>query len=304
MKQILHGPVRSERRSRVPGRQVFVLSRWMSVTVVALLLATVADARQDTSRDAAPTLLTASASTGRVVQQPVPQVVVDRYHLDTGFYAKYVQGPTDVNTGLSVAVLGSSAVQNDTLLKAARQLDALSRTYPYYPVNELARRNVRVVLVARGERMSSIPEVRAAYGSSLDDRYWAGMGATDHLPISVGTEANLMDDQGGENVFAHEYGHTVAEMALRRIDPAFGNDLDTAFQQARTASRWNNTYAGTNAAEYWAEGLQSYFGINREGPVGGDGVHNAINTRVELQSYDPPLFKLLDRVYHGIALPA
>ena len=59
---------------------------------------------------------------------------------------------------------------------------------------------------------------------------------------------------------------------------------------------FDNTYAASNHEEYWAEGVQAYFGINAEGPVGGDGVHNQIDTRAELQAYDPPLFDLI----HGI----
>ncbi|MFB8026697.1 hypothetical protein ACFQ6U_22645 [Streptomyces sp. NPDC056465] len=238
------------------------------------------------------------------VQSPVPQSVVDRYRLDTRWYAKYVQGPTDVNTGASVAVLGSARISDATLLKAARQLEALTRTWPYYPVGELSRRNVRVVLTARGERMSSIPEVQAVWGTQLDDRYWGGMGASDSLPLSVGTEANLTDGQGRENVFVHEFGHSVADMSLRHIDPAYTRDLENAYNQARASGRWNNTYAATNTSEYWAEGVQSYFDVNYEGRPGGDGVHNEINTRGELQRYDRPLFDLLQRVYQGVPLPS
>ncbi|MGW2471699.1 hypothetical protein [Streptomyces sp. NPDC001665] len=247
---------------------------------------------------------TPAATATAAVQSPVPQAVVNRFRLDTGWYAKYVEGPRDVNTGASVAVLGSAQVADSTLLKAARQLEALVRTWPYYPVGELDRRNLRVVITARNERMSSVPEVRAAFGTSLDDRYWAGMGATDYLPVSVGTEANLADNQGRENVFVHEFGHSVADMGLRHIDPAFTGELQSAYDQARASGRWANTYAISNTSEYWAEGIQSYFDVNYEGRPGGDGVHNDINTRAELQRYDAPLFRLLDRVYRGAALPS
>ncbi|KAB8163032.1 hypothetical protein FH609_003890 [Streptomyces sp. 3MP-14] len=236
------------------------------------------------------------------VVSPVPREVVDRYQLDTRWYAKYVAGPTDAS-GRSIPVLGSAAIDDATLLRAAAELETLTRTWPYFPVQELDARNVRVVLTARSEKMSSIPEVYAIYGTSLDERYWAGMGATDALPLSVGTEANLIDNQGGENNFVHEFGHSVADMALRHIDPAFAGELESAYNQARAAGRWQNTYAATNTSEYWAEGVQSYFDVNREGPRGGDGVHNEINTRQELRGYDGPLFALLDRVYQGATLP-
>ncbi|MEV4134749.1 ricin-type beta-trefoil lectin domain protein [Dactylosporangium sp. NPDC049742] len=153
------------------------------------------------------------------------------------------------------------------LLKAARQANTLVQTYPTRAVAELNRRNVRIVMIARGERMSSIPEVFRDAGTSMDERYWAGMGG----PLTVGTEANLIDNQGGENVFIHEFGHTVDGWGLRYADPRFGPDLDAAYSRARSMGLWNNTHAGSNVGEYWAEGVQDYFDLNREGPPGGDG---------------------------------
>ena len=52
--------------------------------------------------------------------------------------------------------------------------------------------------------------------------------------------------------------------------------------------------AATNAGEYWAEGVQSWFDTNREN----DGSHNHVNTRGELKEYDPDLAKLVEEV-HG-----
>jgi len=230
------------------------------------------------------------------VISPVPSHIVAKYNLDTRWYNKYVDA-------WGVPVLGSSSVENATLLRARAQLGTLLWTYPYWPVPALDARMVRVVLVARNERMSSIPEVYAAFGTSLDTRYWAGMGATTSLPLSVGTEANLMDNYGGENVFAHEFGHTVMDMALVHIDSTFSSRLNNAYSAAMWRGLWRNTYASTDRKEYWAEGLQSYFNVNREGPAGGDGVHNSVNTRMELMNYDRPLYDLLNRVYRGSSLP-
>ncbi|WP_394619077.1 hypothetical protein JNUCC0626_08255 [Lentzea sp. JNUCC 0626] len=275
------------------------VERALATLVAGFLIAGAGSSAVAGATEASGTMPSAAAS----VQRPVPQAVVDRYRLDTRWYAKYVQGPTDVHTGQSIAVLGSALVADATLLKAARQLEAMVRTYPYYPVPELDRRNVRVVVTARGEKMSSIPEVRAIYGTSLDARYWAGMGATDSLPLSVGTEANLVDGQGGENCYLHEFGHSVADMALRHIDPNFTRELRAAYDRARSTGLWNNTYAASNTSEYWAEGVQSYFDVNREGPRNGDGVHNDVNTRAELATYDRPLHALLERVYRGATMP-
>lgn len=241
-------------------------------------------------------LVSACAANAQSVISPVPNAIVTKYKLDTRWYKKYVDA-------WGVPVLGSGNIADATLLRARAQLGTLLWTYPYWPVPALDARRVRVVMVARSERMSSIPEVYAAYGTSLDDRYWAGMGATTSLPLSVGTEANLMDNYGGENVYVHEFGHTVMDMALAPIDPDFTVQLNGAYNNALSRGLWRNTYARTDTKEYWAEGLQSYFNVNREGPVGGDGVHNNVNTRTELRYYDRPLHDLLDRVYRGSSLP-
>ncbi|MFB7085154.1 hypothetical protein [Streptomyces sp. NPDC056296] len=309
--EVRHGmvpTVQLDTRRSKQGKGASVRRLWvcqcLAVAAAALVLTVPPEAGHASDGPFLSSAAVQNRGAGAIVQSPVPQMVVDQYQLDTRWYAKYVQGPKDQASGMSIAVLGSALIDDATLLKAARQLETLTRTYPYFPVNELRRRNVRIVLTARSERMSSIPEVRARYGTSLDDRYWAGMGATDALPLSVGTEANLLDNQGRENNFVHEFGHSVADMALRHIDSTFAGDLQRAYDQARATGRWSHTYAITNVSEYWAEGIQSYFGVNYEGRPGGDGVHNDINTRSELQRYDAPLFSLLDRVYRGAVLPS
>jgi hypothetical protein len=51
-------------------------------------------------------------------------------------------------------------------------------------------------------------------------------------------------------------------------------------------------YAGKNQAEYFAEGVQSWFNTNRTM----DHDHNHIHTRQQLKDYDPGLAKLCEEV--------
>lgn len=62
---------------------------------------------------------------------------------------------------------------------------------------------------------------------------------------------------------------------------------------------WSNTYAATNTnfQEHFAEGVGAFYGEKTEGPVGGDGVQNDINTRAKLLSYDPELYDLITKVF-------
>lgn len=46
-------------------------------------------------------------------------------------------------------------------------------------------------------------------------------------------------------------------------------------------------------AEYWAEGVQSWFGTNRHD----DNAHNHVDTRDELKAYDPELSGLIAEAF-------
>ena len=87
----------------------------------------------------------------------------------------------------------------------------------------------------------------------------------------------------------HEFAHGIHLMALVKTDPGFADRLQAAYDQALKAGLWKGTYAATNVEEYWAEGVQSWFNCNRES----DNQHNHVNTRAELDAYDPSLAKLI-----------
>jgi len=131
----------------------------------------------------------------------------------------------------------------------------------------------------------------------MNARFWAGFGATAALPICAGSEANIADGFGGENVFVHKFAHTVADMGIGSVDPGFKVSLAVAYDAARARGLWRNTYAASNASEYWAEGVQSYFSVNREGPPAGDGIHNAVSDQGKLRTYDEPLYRLVQATF-------
>ena len=111
-------------------------------------------------------------------------------------------------------------------------------------------------------------------------------------------EENLLNLPGDryavENILIHEFSHTIHNYGLRRIDPTFNDRLQKTYDQAIKDGLWKKTYAATNAEEYWAEGVQDYFDCNAPPR---EGVHNDVNTRQELQSYDPALFTLIDESF-------
>ena len=80
---------------------------------------------------------------------------------------------------------------------------------------------------------------------------------------------------------------------MLEVDETFDDRLKETYQRAMNLKLWQGKYASTNHAEYFAEGVQSWFDNNR--PPDHD--HNHVDTRVELKEYDPGLAKICEEVF-------
>jgi hypothetical protein len=217
-------------------------------------------------------------------------------NLDLTFYKKYV----DVD---GLAVLGSDIVSDEALLVAARLTKMMASSRPDLH-SALIEDKVRIAIMAQTEKTTDVPE-----HAGLDDLNGArGLGATRWRLASSGAEENLLDLDGdpyaGENIFVHELAHTYLGRyldATRPVTTGSAESLEDVALSGYTDSindgLWSNTYAATNVDEWFAEGLQSWFNANWEGPSGGNGVHNNINTRCELKTYDKRLYCLIGGVF-------
>jgi hypothetical protein len=170
-------------------------------------------------------------------------------------------------------------------------------------VAAMIQRDTRIAIMADTEVTTDIPEHSDLYtafpGIDWDVRA-RGLGATPARPASSAAEENVLcyanDAYAGENIFIHEFAHTIAIMGLQDVDPLFDSRLQAAYDAAIASGLWVNTYAATNKEEYWAEGVQAWYNANLESDPP-DGVHNAINTRAELATYDPGLYQLMLEVF-------
>ena len=110
-------------------------------------------------------------------------------------------------------------------------------------------------------------------------------------------EENLLclrgDPYSTENIMIHEFAHAILEMGLGPLDPEFRGRVREAYRQAMEEGLWKEKYAASNDHEYWAEGVQSWFDTNREH----DHDHNHVNSREELQEYDPRLAALIAEAF-------
>lgn len=232
-----------------------------------------------------------SADQSPVATQPSGRRVVappDSLELDS-FYRKYVDAD-------GLMIVASQNVSDHALLEAAWIVDRMLANRPDVR-KALAKNKVRLVVMAYNEMTTQVPEHRDLKPSRYWDRRARGLGATPQRPAVSCGEENLLcypgDPYAAENILVHEFAHAIHHMALDAIDKEFDARLDAVFKEAMKEELWKGKYAASNRAEYWAEGVQSWFGTNR--PPDHD--HNHVDTRKELEEYDPRLAKLIADVF-------
>lgn len=204
-----------------------------------------------------------------------------------GYYQKYTEA-------YGIPIVSSRNVQDRALKRAcnivrflfADRADVRQSIYQYHG---------RFGVIAESEGTTSIPEF-SHLPASWNTRA-RGLGGELHKPMSCGGEENLLckasDRYRGDDIFFHESAHGVGEVALKYGFNGWYNRLIRAFNAARRAGKWSGTYSLTDTREYFSEGMQSFF-ANHKGP---NHVHNNIDTRAELRTYDNGLYKLIKEVY-------
>lgn len=210
------------------------------------------------------------------------------------FYKKYV----DAN---GLPVVSSGKVADKALMNAKATILQMVKNIPD-AFKKIIENKVRVGIIGVDERTTEMPEYRDLYtafpGTDWDQRA-RGFGATHERPLSSVGEENITcmsarDRWRGEDIFTHEFAHTIHLMGLRYTDPGFDPALLAAYNNAKAKDLWTNTYAITNEMEYWAEGVQCWFNNNLEA-IPTNGIHNHVNTRQELLTYDETLYNLIKK---------
>lgn len=224
---------------------------------------------------------------GCLISSPPAELMADP------FYTKYC----DAN---GIPVLSSSEVPDLALKQAWNILMNMLITRPDLR-EAISANGIRFGVIGVDEVTTDMPEYADLYeafpGIDWDVRA-RGLGATLQRPLTSSAEENLLcytgDVYRGESIAVHEFAHTIHTVGLRHVEPEFDERLDGLYAEAIAAGLWKDTYAATNALEYWAEGVQSYFDTNSEGQPG---VHNFVNTHDELREYDPDLYDLIAEVF-------
>lgn len=213
------------------------------------------------------------------------------------FYKKYM----DVN---GIPVCSSWRVPDSCFHAAYITFKALTDMLPEKVMKSLKDHGARVTIMARYEGTTDVPEhAHLANDTTINwDLRARGLGGTLRMPMSSCAEENILayqiDKYHAENIAIHEFAHTLHYVGIAPIEPGFNEELQRGLDAAIAEGKYVNVYAGTNIAEYWAEGVQNWFNVNAEvDKEFGDGKHNMINTREEMKRYDPTLYKILSRYF-------
>ncbi len=215
------------------------------------------------------------------------------------FYTKYcsVRG---------IPLISAAVVPDAALNQAWKTLDKMLSGVSSNVVQKIIANKTRIGILGVGQLTTQMPEYKnldkdfpLPGGESWDARA-RGLGATPFIPLSSGAEENILcynsDRYLGEDILLHEFAHTVLIMGVEFSDTNFRNRLTSAYTSALSQNLWANTYADDTVDEYWAEGVQDYYNTNIEA-IPSNGIHNEINTRAELKTYDPVLFGLIREIF-------
>lgn len=224
---------------------------------------------------------------------PVPILLRDApYNLDK-FYQQYCDAS-------GIPILSSAQVNPDALRIAKSRIDIMTQKLSPAIIHSMVTSKARIAIIGQHEVMTDIPE-NAKLNQDYPGKDWnkrsRGLGPTMKRPVTSVGEENILCLKGnripGSDLFVHEFAHTIHRLGLNNAVPNFQFELDTAYKEAVVKRNlWKNTYASKNSQEYWAMAVQTWFNVN-DSPGGKD--ENYINTRSQLQSYDPVLYNLVSR---------
>lgn len=219
------------------------------------------------------------------------------------FYQKYIE-----TEGLYVT--SSGKVGDEALLKACDIISLMLAKRPDVKAH-MVKKGCHVMVIGKDEETCDLPEFAHICNCEDSIKYWnwraRGFGGApeDEFSSSCGEE-NLLalpqDKYVGENILIHEFAHLIHTVGIVGVEPDFNERLEALRQNAIRKGLWEKTYAVSNKEEYFAECVQSFFNCNRYAEPA-NGVHNWVNRRTKLKTYDPDMYRLLQEYFYEIEIP-
>jgi hypothetical protein len=129
-------------------------------------------------------------------------------------------------------------------------------------IEAMVKNRMYLIVIGKDQVYTDMPEYRGHPNPTYQNERVRGTGGR---PTSFGEENLLslpLDRYDDESIAVHEFCHTI-DSTLASVDATWNERKNRAYQNARQKGLFRDTYAGSNAGEYWAEIAQAYFDCNR-----------------------------------------
>lgn len=209
-----------------------------------------------------------------------------------------------------ILVKGSKVIQPYTMGTAVKIIDTMLEKRPDIAA-KLVERGAELAVFGLKYDAYDVPEHRLGY--RLATRPVEGFGGEANNPMSSISEANLIRLRSGryatqyphEMILVHEFGHAIHLVGINFLeDQTTAEEIRAAYAHAKEKGLWPNSYAISNYEEYFATLSTVWFNVMQEGIDGRwDGIRGPVNTRDELEEYDPEGYRLMASVYPDKSLP-
>jgi len=160
-------------------------------------------------------------------------------------------------------------------------------------IKAMVERGMYLTIIGKDQVYTDLPENRSAPNPAYLNERVRGTGG---FPTSFGEENLLslpIDRYDDESIGVHEFCHTI-DSTLARLDPAWRERKNAMYKNAIAKGLFKDTYAGSNASEYWAEIAQAYFDCNRINNWN----HGPIGHREQLKIYDPEGYDMVRAAFN------
>ncbi|XP_033125202.1 uncharacterized protein LOC117123408 isoform X2 [Anneissia japonica] len=218
---------------------------------------------------------------------PIPDEIKQEFSLDQ-FYHNYTNA-------YGIPILSSGAVPLAAMQRACYTVRFMLADRDDVR-NAMHNKCARVSIIGLNELTNQIPEY--SFLPDSENERARGIGGTLNNPVTTVAEENLLcldyehDRWFREDIGVHEFAHAIHKIGMNTVDSGFSKRLRNAKNAAISMGLWESTYAASNAQEYYAEGVQKFFGVDVIQEYT-DGVHNNISNRIELLEYDPQLYSFV-----------
>jgi alpha-glucosidase len=201
------------------------------------------------------------------------------------FYKKYL----DVK---GLPVVAAADVADEALQRTHFLVTRLLAGRPDV-LEAMVKNGTRLIVIGKDQVYTDMPEYRNSVNAAYLNERVRGTGGFDVTSFGEENLLNLpIDRYDDESIAVHEFCHTI-DAALGRIDSGWRQRLRDTYRSVTGKGLWKNTYAASNAAEYWAEICQSYFDCNRVNNWN----HGPVGTREQLKEYDPEGYELVKTTF-------